>query len=303
MPTVTYTKIVFTIYGDAPVYQPEYMGFLCFQKEVCPETKKEHYQGYCELKTRRALKKLKVILGGEAHIEKAAGSADQNIAYCSKLESACPDTFVRFGEPIQPAQGERNDIKYFHTMILQGIPIDDIVLEYPAAVRLYKSLVVIQHAQFRLLSKALRDVKVSYYWGLPGTGKSRTVYEQCKETFYRPTISSAKHFWFDSYAGEVVLWLDDFDRGDVITSELLHVLDRYPLPIQTKGGTSFALWTKVFITANIPPPMMAADPLTRRIHEVKHFTYDDENDVYYVDHVSDTCAAFFRSDLPEGGSP
>ncbi len=301
MPSSTFQKFAFTIYGEPPIYQPEYMGFLCYQKEVCPDTKKEHYQGYCELKTRRAMKKLKEIFAGDPHVEAAKGTAEENIAYCSKLESAFPDTFVSFGAAIKSIQGERNDIKYFHTMVLQGIPIDDIVLQYPAAVRLYKSLVVIQHAQFRTLSRALRDVKVSYYWGLPGTGKSRSVYEQCKDTCFRPTISSAKHFWFDSYAGEVVLWLDDFDRGDVITSELLHVLDRYPLPIQTKGGTSFALWTRVYITANIPPPMSPADPLTRRIHEVKHFREDGE--VFFVDHVSDTFAEFYRSDLPEGGSP
>lgn len=58
------------------------------QKEKCPESGKEHFQGFCCLKTPARLGKVKELLGdATAHIEKAKGSPKQAWDYCCKEES------------------------------------------------------------------------------------------------------------------------------------------------------------------------------------------------------------------------
>jgi hypothetical protein len=64
-------------------------------------------------------------------------------------------------------------------------------------------------------------------------------------------LTSVRPFPFDGYAGEEVLLLDDF-RSSIIFNDLLRVLDRYPLRVNVKGSHSWACWTKVVISANIP---------------------------------------------------
>lgn len=53
-------------------------------EEVAPKTGTKHLQGFIEFRNARHFDGVKQILGKEAHIEKARGTAQQNIAYCGK---------------------------------------------------------------------------------------------------------------------------------------------------------------------------------------------------------------------------
>lgn len=61
-----------------------YLSFLIVGKEICPKTKKVHFQGYAEMKIRLSFKRLKIIFGPTAHIERARKCAMANIRYCIK---------------------------------------------------------------------------------------------------------------------------------------------------------------------------------------------------------------------------
>lgn len=59
--------------------------FLIFGLETCPTTKKEHYQGYVEFKTKIRFKQVKKVLEKiNPSIRSSRGSKEDNIKYCSK---------------------------------------------------------------------------------------------------------------------------------------------------------------------------------------------------------------------------
>ncbi len=266
-----YLKVAYTSFEDIPpLWDPKIMMYMIYQQEVTPSTSKLHWQGYVEFHTKRAHNVVKKLLGNTTHFETKKGSTQSNIAYCSKIDSSIPETWRVFGVPHPDSQGSRTDIHQYHEQILSGKPMDDIILENPNAATMYKSLMVIQGAYYRKLSRALRAINVTYIWGPPGTGKSRTVYDLGNA--YRPTLNHNKTFWFDGYAGEKTLWLDDISMDIVDSHHMRTLLDIYPLPIQVKGSTTYALWDKVFITSNDPPPFAEDDPLTRRIQFEVHMT-------------------------------
>lgn len=60
------------------------MSFLIVGKEVCPRTRKVHWQGYAEFKIRLSLRRLKRLLGRTCHIETARKCAVANVRYCIK---------------------------------------------------------------------------------------------------------------------------------------------------------------------------------------------------------------------------
>jgi len=53
-------------------------------REICPETKKEHLQGYVEFSFKKRLTALKKGLDNTIHWEKAKGDKQTNIKYCTK---------------------------------------------------------------------------------------------------------------------------------------------------------------------------------------------------------------------------
>lgn len=86
--------------------------------------------------------------------------------------------------------------------------------------------------------------------------------------------SNANALWWDGYAGEGRLIIDDF-YGWIQHHVLLRVLDVYPMRLDIKGSTTYAAWTEVFITSNKHPrewfnkyPWDADDALQRRIHHI-----------------------------------
>ena len=263
-----YSRVCFTSFEEfPPPYDEAFMSFYICLQETCPETGKLHWQGYLELRTKRVISKLKKMLGDSVHIELARGTAMHNIKYCTK--STTDIALIDFSTHGQPsAQGTRTDLAYFHERLLAGENLDDLVMLYSEAARFYRALLVIQAAIYRQLSTKLRSLEVIYVWGPSGTGKSRFAWESGDT--YRPTISTAGQFWFDHYSGEKTLWLDDLDWTTSNMMTLLHLLDIYPLPIQVKSSTTYALWTKVIITSNFPPPPVG-QPLRRRITEVKEY--------------------------------
>jgi len=54
-------------------------------REICPETKKIHYQGYIEFNTKKRMKQVKDYLASSfIHVEICKGNRDDNVEYCGK---------------------------------------------------------------------------------------------------------------------------------------------------------------------------------------------------------------------------
>jgi len=89
------TRWAFTAYQDQwPLFEsmPELVSQWGWQKEICPDTQREHYQGFLLTKRQCRFNQLKALLPG-VHIEAARNWAAL-VNYCKKTDSAIPKSQV-----------------------------------------------------------------------------------------------------------------------------------------------------------------------------------------------------------------
>lgn len=80
------------------MYDHERVQYLCYEHEVCPETQREHWQGYIEMRTKQRLTAMKKLFGRGIHWEPSYGDWKSNRKYCSKDSNN--GTFQEFGAPV-----------------------------------------------------------------------------------------------------------------------------------------------------------------------------------------------------------
>ena len=83
--------------------------------------------------------------------------------------------------------------------------------------------------------------------GPTGCGKSRFCREQFPNAYWKPPGEK----WFDGYEGQDAVVLDDF-YGWIPFHLLLRLADRYPMLVETKGGSSKFVARTLVITSNKP---------------------------------------------------
>ena len=115
--------------------------------------------------------------------------------------------------------------------------------------------------------------KIFVFWGSTGTGKSRTAWEEAGLEAY-PKDPRTK--WWDGYTGQEHVVIDEF-RGGIDIAHVLRWFDRYPVLVETKGGSIPLRATIIWVTSNLSPelwyPDLDADTFAalRRRLEIKHF--------------------------------
>ncbi len=111
------------------MYDEKYVYYLTFQREKCPTSGKEHWQGYVELKDKFSLKKVKEILGDEsAHLEIRKGTQKQATDYCHKTDTSINDEYFEHGVP--KSQGCRNDLDNIVDAIEDSMTAREILLQF-----------------------------------------------------------------------------------------------------------------------------------------------------------------------------
>lgn len=160
-------------------------------------------------------------------------------------------------------------------MAPQDIALDDDLrlLLTPANIGFVEKIWTAQKA--KRWSSEDREVEVTYLWGPTGVGKTRSVREAVPpEELYAATLSTRDPF--GKYSFEPVLLLDEF-RGDFPISQLLQLLDRYPVQLDRRYENSWAAWNRVFICSNWPledlyrsSPAADRAALRRRITKIIH---------------------------------
>lgn len=220
------------------------MGQLETGKEGTP-----HFQGYLELKRRQRMGGVKKVLDCQrAHLEPAKFSAEVNIEYCSKEEGRL-EPGIMYGKFV--IRGQRTDIEDLHHDLQRGRNNAELwddnfgqMLKYHKAVDRYR---------LSRLTKRTEKGQVIVLYGPPGTGKTRYAYELAAELgseVYRPTCPNGSGLlWWDDYAQEKVVLLDDF-YGYLQWTVLLQLLDRYAIKIQSKGGSIPFNSPRIVITSN-----------------------------------------------------
>lgn len=193
-----------------------------------------------------------------AHIEEAAGTAEENCAYIRKKgkwentekgHTNLKETFEEWGNMPRSGQGRRSDLANLYQMIKDGFSNVEILEMNPDNIL---NLQHIDKARLEILSsryKAERrtNLLVTYVQGATGFGKSRSILDSHGDAnVYR--VTNYKHP-FDTYAGEDVLVFEEY-RSDLPIGSLLNYLDIYPLQLPARYNNRQACYNFVYIVSN-----------------------------------------------------
>ncbi len=246
---------LFTLFGGMP-----HCRYAVWQRESCPDTHREHFQGYIEFHQPVRMSVVKSVLGG-AHIESRRGSREQARDYCRKEESRVEGPW-EFGTWTPGGQGARSDLLAVACAISGGKRAAEIADLFPVQFikfhRGIEKLIEVLHPV------AGRDnVSVTMLIGKPDTGKSHFCKALEGAYWYPPGK------WLCNYQGELIMVLDEFRGNWMCYQTLLRLLDSTPLMMECKGGHSPILATSFFITSNLLPdqwyPNQDFSPLERRV--------------------------------------
>jgi len=245
--------------------------YLIIGKET-GESGTPHLQGYVELPHGKTLTALKKRLP-KFHLEGRKGTPAQASDYCKK-----DGDFEEQGTISN--QGQRNDIQKVVKAVQDGKTFEEILDTATS----YQSLQIAKVAFPYKEPKRNWMPKVYWYWGPPGTGKSHAAFNKFPDL--RCHIQNPKMKWFDGYDRHDVVIFDDLRPHHIDYATLLHIFDRYPYTVETKGGTRQFVPKHIFVTSPDPPEFFFRNSvnenhlqMTRRFHEVREF------DVFYVEPV------------------
>lgn len=269
VPTGKHRQWRFVSYrDDPPVYDSKIMKYLIYGSELCPTTNRHHWQGHVWFTNPRAFNGVRKLLNCDVRV---SNYPEYSAKYCTKDEK-----YSEFGT--RPAQGERSDIV---GSIIKGQSNKEILERHgDQALRLYKA---IDWARGQLNDcKRTWEMDVRIYWGPPGSGKTRAVYD---EFGYDEVYPKMVGKWWDNYKGEACVLIDDFDPSncfDTTFDMYLKLLDRYPMMVECKGGSYNFRSKHIIITSNYDPDTWFTDKpnrraFFRRIKEIKHLgIYDSD---------------------------
>lgn len=266
---------------DVDLTKYEEIRYLIVQVEVCPETRREHLQGYVEWQRPVRGSRLRTVTEDPGvFFRPRRDTRDAARDYCRKDDTRLwgpyeygtwlPDT--RAGTP----SGHRSDLRHIREAVESGHTEYQIARDHFSdwcrhhrAIHRYRMLL---HGA----DHSLREVRTILIAGPTGSGKSYRAWEMCPGA-YRMVGPNAPGgaIWLDFYEGEPDIILEDFD-GWIPYRLLLTMLDPYPLRLQAKGSTVIARWTRVLITSCVPIdswyPARHITELSRRITETVTLT-------------------------------
>lgn len=253
------------------------------QRERCPTTERLHYHFVCHLKealTFGGLKRLLDIEGtGTAKSFKlwgGEGGLQRVIKYCSKAETRVEGPWSGGDLPNK----RRRAGEVIVEMIEGGSTNRDIAKMFPLQARMLNDI-----RDALDMNTVMRDrdapPTVWFVHGEPGVGKTRKFFDMVndmKEVHILNTPPSSGTWFFNGYHQQTIALFDDANpptERNIV--QWLRVLDRYPLRVDTKGGSIQFNSPIIGITTNLTwdewtaflvPGHKAA--LRRRISHIEH---------------------------------
>lgn len=273
-------KFVFTLnnYDDSHCNwfeDSEIFKYVCFGREV-GEGLTPHLQGYFEFEnnSKKSIKACQSLIqqhgGPRMHIEVAKGSPKQAIDYCEK-----DGQFWEKGtRPM--GQGKRTDLDQVASLVMKGASMSDVAHEFPAQVIKFSR--GIEYLINLTCPRRKHKTVVWWLWGPAGSGKSKYAWETHPEAYAK----NSAHKWWSGYTGQEVVIMDDFRPSKEIPFNfILTLFDRYPLQVETKGGTVEFTSQTIIVTSPYSPEQTLQNmewigteetkQLTRRIEHVIQF--------------------------------
>lgn len=220
--------------------------YLVFQRERCPSTGKEHWQGYVEFTTVKKFTGAGLAISQTSvHFEKRAGTRDQARTYCMKEDSRLWGPY-EYGTWIK-GQGARSDVKSVADCVKEGWNDNEIANEFPREyMRMAKGISLLRAA---LTEKRRWKTNVEIYWGPTGTGKSLLAHEQYPDAY----IYTGMNGWWDGYDGQEDVIVEDFRPSFWSCDFMLRICDRYPMRVNIKGSSAEFVAKNLIFTSNLNP--------------------------------------------------
>lgn len=220
-----------------------------------------HIHLYIENKLQKSFKKMKKEFP-RANIQAAKGNAQHNKDYLSKQK-------LILEEGIPKHAGKRTDLDDIKDILKETNKMREVVL----VANSYQSVKMAE--QILKYHEEPRNWKPEVLWfhGQTGTGKSKLAYEMCEEPY--TCLSTGR--WFDGYDSHEDVIIDDMRKDFMKFHELLRLLDRYAMKVETKGGSRQFRARRIIITSCHHPTSLYdtredIQQLLRRIDEIKIFT-------------------------------
>lgn len=197
-----------------------------------------------------------------AHIEKAYGTAKENLEYITKegrwkdhkSETSIPNSFVEFGT--MPNEHEETSPKTYQLIqqIKEGRKVADLINDFPEYALKIKDIEVLRQTILAdRFSQIMRNVETTYLYGSNGGDRTRSIYENhdpreiCRITNYSKGAAL-----FDSYnAGQDVLVFEDF-YSQISIEEMVSYIVPFPINLPARYQNRIGCYTKVYISSNIP---------------------------------------------------
>ena len=216
--------------------------YMIVGKEICPTTKRQHYQGYISYNNGKTFKQTKKWFGlDKIHLEIAKADDFKNQAYCEKEGNL----LLEKGEPIK--QGKRSDIRHAVDIVKETSSISKVLDE----VHNYQA---VRHAELYLKYKEkkrpVQPIQVIWIHGSSGKGKTRKVYDDNKD---EDIFTPVNYKWWEGYDGHKIVLIDDIRKDFCKFHELIKMIDIYPYRVETKGGSRQVQFTKLYITSCYSP--------------------------------------------------
>ncbi len=249
--------------------------YLVWQREVCPDTRREHLQGYIKYAQQFRRNQVTSHLNvGAPHLEVARGSPAQNKAYCTKDDSRAPGSSPHERGALPPPERSRSDLHAACEVLKAPGGLKRLAAEHPTTLVKYRRGLEALYDDLQMPDiPRFRSLNVYVYEGHPGAGKSHAAEAYDPGHSFTLPCSAGAVTWFDGYAYERTLLIQEF-KGNIPFRQLLQILDGLPQRFEVKGSFKQAAWTTVILTSNSHPcvwyphePYLHG-PLARRITDV-----------------------------------
>ena len=247
-----------------PAFNVDFMSFMCFSPEICPTTKKEHWQGFMYFKNKVSLQWIKKNINGKWWLKIIKGSPKQNMIYCGKEDYMKDDKmklknpkYEQFGDEPK-GQGNREDLKKITDDLLDGKIdlINDIITKEPILYHQYGR--TLDKIDSIVLNKGIRnlkenELKVIWLFGGSGLGKSARVSEYLIDKEFYLLNPNDNGFW-EGYRKQKIVVLNDY-RGEIPFSQFLNICDIHFCNIKQKCKAVIPLLADTFIITSSKHPV------------------------------------------------
>jgi len=227
----------------------DYLKYAIFQRERGEQNGTIHFQFFIDFKNSRHFKWVKDKLPYGCHFKPMRSTKTRCRDYCSKTDTRVSG-YYEIGEFIEERQ--RTDLMKIISMLKEGISFDKVQEIYPSQCIMYKRQLS-EYAQNYINKKckgSFRDIKVTFIYGKPSTGKSTYAYNTLgfEDTF---SVDMYDNSMFTHYNNEKNLLFDEF-TGKIEITYMNKLLDRYPVQLRGLNTVKYAAYDNVFIISNLP---------------------------------------------------